>query len=60
MSDILIRRPDAMEPVTRPGIIRHRCQHPGCAKNAGWSFAKPRQTPHWLCFEHRANAERYL
>lgn len=39
MSDELIRLPDAMEPVTRPGIIHHRCEHPGCAKNAGWGFA---------------------
>lgn len=38
MSDELIRLPDAMEPVTRPGIIHHRSEHPGCAKNAGWAL----------------------
>ncbi|WP_292685903.1 hypothetical protein [Mesorhizobium sp.] len=23
-------------------------------------FARPRQTPHWFCFEHRAEGERFL
>ncbi|TIP23248.1 MAG: hypothetical protein E5X67_34195 [Mesorhizobium sp.] len=46
--------------VTRPGIQHHRCEHPDCGKNAGWGFAKPRQTPHWFCFEHRADGEGYL
>lgn len=26
----------------------------------GWGFAKPSQTPHWFCFEHRAEGERFL
>ncbi|TRC98275.1 hypothetical protein FJV76_13175 [Mesorhizobium sp. WSM4303] len=29
----------------------HCCEHDGCGKDAGWGFAKPRQTPHWFCFE---------
>jgi hypothetical protein len=32
----------------------------GCGNHAGWGFAKPRQTPHWFCFEHRSNGEAYL
>jgi hypothetical protein len=55
-----IRFPGGMEPVTRPGIQHHSCEHPGCGEIAGWGFAKPRQTPHWFCFEHREDGERYL
>ncbi|RWQ87141.1 MAG: hypothetical protein EOS85_06860 [Mesorhizobium sp.] len=55
-----IRLPGAMEPVTRPGIQHHFCGHPGCSKNAGWGFAKPRRPSHWFCLEHRAEGERYL
>ncbi|WP_287094479.1 hypothetical protein [Mesorhizobium sp.] len=57
MSDeIRLPRPE----VTGPGVQHHFCEHPGCGKHAGWGFAKPRQTPHWFCFEHRADGERFL
>lgn len=46
--------------VTAPGIQHHFCEHDGCGKDAGWGFAKPKQTPHWFCFEHRAEGERFL
>lgn len=46
--------------VTPPGIQHHVCEHSGCIKDAGWGFAKPRQAPHWFCFEHRAESERFL
>ncbi|MER8938750.1 hypothetical protein NKH82_04485 [Mesorhizobium sp. M0915] len=60
MSDELIRLPGAIEPVIRPGVQHHRCEHPDCGKDAGWGFAKPRQPSHWFCFEHRAEGEAYL
>lgn len=43
MNDELIRLPGAMEPVTRPDIQHHTCEHPDCGKDAGWGFAKPRR-----------------
>lgn len=45
---------------TRPGVQHHCCEHEGCGKDAGWGFAKPKQEPHWFCFEHRADGEHYL
>ncbi|MER8386529.1 hypothetical protein NKI19_29965 [Mesorhizobium sp. M0751] len=60
MSDELIRLPGAFEPVTRPGIQHHRCEHPDCGKDAGWGFAKPKQASHWFCFAHRAEGEAFL
>jgi hypothetical protein len=48
------------EHVTAPGIQHHFCEHGGCGKDAGWGFAKPKQAPHWFCFEHRIDGERYL
>jgi hypothetical protein len=55
-----IRLPAMAEPVTAPGIQHHFCEHPGCRKHAGWGFAKPKQAPHWFCFEHRNDGELYL
>ncbi len=60
MSDELIRLPGAMEPVTCPGIQHHWCERPGCGKDAGWGFAKPKQASHCFCFEHRGDGEKYL
>ncbi|CAN7648932.1 hypothetical protein [Mesorhizobium sp. LjNodule214] len=48
------------EHVTPPGIQHHFCEHTGCGKDAGWGFGKPKHTPHWFCFEHRTDGERYL
>lgn len=45
---------------TPPGVQHHVCEHESCAKDAGWGFAKPKQAPHWFCFEHRAEGEHYL
>ncbi|RWC27952.1 MAG: hypothetical protein EOS70_28225 [Mesorhizobium sp.] len=55
--EIRLPRP---EQGTAPGVQHHSCEHPGCGKNAGWGFAKPRQPSHWFCFEHRADGERFL
>jgi hypothetical protein len=43
----------------------HRIPHElsrvaGCGKDAGWGFAKSKQAPHWFCFEHHEDGERYL
>lgn len=54
---IRVQRP---EYATRPGVQHHIWEHEGCAKDAGWGFAQPKQAPHWLCFEHRAEGEHYL
>ncbi|RWM67872.1 MAG: hypothetical protein EOR82_26130 [Mesorhizobium sp.] len=54
----MIRHPAQLTPWS--GIQHHRCEHPGCGKNAGWGFAKPRQMSHWFCFEHRALRRRAL
>ncbi|WP_188131566.1 hypothetical protein [Mesorhizobium sp. NFR06] len=48
------------EYATPPGVQHHVCEHEGCAKDAGWGFAQPKQAPHWFCFEHRAEGEHYL
>ncbi|WP_208721702.1 hypothetical protein [Mesorhizobium sp. M1A.F.Ca.IN.022.06.1.1] len=58
MSDEIRMSPK--EYATAPGIQHHFCQHPGCGADAGWGFAKPKQEPHWFCFEHRADGERFL
>ncbi|RWG93267.1 MAG: hypothetical protein EOQ72_31075 [Mesorhizobium sp.] len=50
MSDeIRLPRPEYATPV---GVQHHICEHDGCSKDAGWGFAKPKQAPHWFCFEH--------
>ncbi|WP_287375257.1 hypothetical protein [Mesorhizobium sp.] len=48
------------EHVTAPGIQHHFGEQPGCGKDAGWGFAKPKQAPRWFCFEHRAGGELFL
>ncbi len=48
------------EHVTAPGIQHHWCERPGCGKDAGWGFAKPKQASHSFCFEHRGDGETYL
>ncbi|RUV29154.1 MAG: hypothetical protein E5X40_09095 [Mesorhizobium sp.] len=55
--EISLPRP---EHITAPGIQHHWCERPGCGKDAGWGFAKPKQAPHWFCFEHRGDGETYL
>ncbi|RWK29333.1 MAG: hypothetical protein EOR72_28735 [Mesorhizobium sp.] len=42
---------------TAPRVQHHICEHDGCAK--GWGFAKAKQAPHWFCFEHRAEGEKF-
>ena len=46
-------------PQVKPGAIGHRCEHPGCTKWAGFGFSRPRQAPHWYCFEHREDGEDF-
>ncbi|MBB3705080.1 hypothetical protein [Aminobacter aminovorans] len=41
------------------GIYEHFCEHPGCKKDGGWGFATGKQTPHWFCYEHRAEGRKY-
>ena len=41
------------------GIYEHYCEHPGCEKWGGWGYAVGRSAPHWFCYEHRAEGERY-
>lgn len=48
------------EYATLPGVQHHVCEHAGCNQDAGWGFAKPKQEPHWFCFEHRADGEKFL
>jgi len=48
------------EHVTAPGIEHHFCEREGCGKVAGFGFAKPKQAPHWFCFAHKDDGERYL
>jgi hypothetical protein len=55
-----IRLPGPSDHITAPGIQHHFCERPGCSKDAGWGFAKPKQAPHWFCFEHREDGERFL
>ncbi|MBZ9763977.1 hypothetical protein LB553_24280 [Mesorhizobium sp. CA8] len=58
MSDeIRLPRPEYATPA---GVQHHVCEHDGCSKDAGWGFAKPKQAPHWFCFEHRAEGEHFL
>ncbi|TIW03975.1 MAG: hypothetical protein E5V77_01955 [Mesorhizobium sp.] len=45
---------------TPAGVQHHLCEHAGCGKDAGWGFAKPKQAPHWFCFEHRGEGEQFL
>ncbi|TPL99609.1 hypothetical protein FJ943_14280 [Mesorhizobium sp. B2-3-10] len=62
MSDEPTRLPDGITPVPRERarVLRHMCERTGCAKRGGFGFARPRQDPHWFCFEHRDDGERYL
>lgn len=56
MSDeIRLPKPEYATPAE---VQHHFCEHEGCTKDAGWGFAKPKQAPHWFCFEHRAEGER--
>lgn len=58
MSDeIRVTKPEYATPA---GVQHHVCEHDGCGKDAGWGFAKPKQTPHWFCFEHRGEGEKFL
>ncbi|TGV61141.1 hypothetical protein EN784_01720 [bacterium M00.F.Ca.ET.141.01.1.1] len=41
-------------------VLGHLCEHEGCLMHAGFGFARLRQDPHWFCFEHRDDGERYL
>lgn len=41
------------------GIYEHYCENPGCKKWGGWGFAVGKNPPHWFCYEHRAEGERY-
>ncbi|KAA3448045.1 hypothetical protein C7I87_24210 [Mesorhizobium sp. SARCC-RB16n] len=50
----------APAPRERARVLGHLCESTGCAKHAGFGFARPRQDPHWFCFEHRGDGERYL
>jgi len=49
-------------PFLTPWAIYSRCpaacEHDGCGKDAGWGFARPKQAPHWFCFEHGAEGEK--
>ncbi|TGQ71002.1 hypothetical protein EN829_001035 [Mesorhizobium sp. M00.F.Ca.ET.186.01.1.1] len=62
MSDEPSRLADGMTPAQRErvSVLGHVCEHEGCEKHAGFGFARPRQNPHWFCFEHRVDGERYL
>lgn len=50
----------AMAPRDRARVLGHFCAHDGCAKHAGFGFARPRQRPTWFCFDHKADGEQYL
>lgn len=49
-----------LEYATPAGLQHHVCEHDGCSKDTGWGFAKPKQAPHWFCFEHRGEGEKFL
>ncbi|RUV92918.1 MAG: hypothetical protein E5X22_11265 [Mesorhizobium sp.] len=53
-------RPGETVQLRERGPLGHVCEHQGCAKDAGWGFARPRQPSHGFCFEHRGEGERYL
>ncbi|UVK48010.1 hypothetical protein BPNPMPFG_001247 [Mesorhizobium sp. AR07] len=61
MSDEPARLAEGMTavPRQRARIEDHFCEQPGCGKDAGWGFAKLKQEPHWFCFEHREDGERF-
>lgn len=59
MSDEPIRPGETIQQRQR-GPLGHACEHQGCGKDAGWGFAKPKQTSHWFCYEHRGDGEAYL
>lgn len=42
------------------GLYLHWCEHPGCEKDGGRGFAVGKQAPHWFCYEHKAEGERYI
>lgn len=62
MSDEPIKLAEGLAPATRDRakVLGHSCEHDGCGKVAGFGFARPRQEPHWFCFEHRGDGYRYL
>ncbi|RUX00520.1 MULTISPECIES: hypothetical protein [unclassified Mesorhizobium] len=62
MSDEPAKLADGMTPAPREraGALGHMCEHAGCVKHGGFGFARPRLEPHWFCFEHRDDGERYL
>ncbi|TPK61153.1 hypothetical protein FKO01_59875 [Mesorhizobium sp. B2-3-3] len=61
MSDEPIKLADGMAAARERGRIEnHVCEHPGCGKRAPFGFARPLQSSHWFCLEHRAQGDRYL
>lgn len=62
MSDEPTRLAEGMTPVSRErfAALGHHCEHAGCSRHADFGFARPRQKPHWFCFEHRADGEAYI
>ncbi|KAA3452250.1 hypothetical protein C7I87_02330 [Mesorhizobium sp. SARCC-RB16n] len=62
MSDEPTKLADGMTSVSRQRatVLGHVCERKGCIRYAGFGFARPGQEPHWFCFEHRGDGERYL
>jgi len=60
VTDEPIKLPEGFAPISRSRVIDHKCEHEGCYAWGGWGFGKPKGEPHWFCFEHRAEGERYL
>ena len=58
MSDETFRLAEDMAPAPRERakMLGHTCEHEDCGRLTGWGFARP----HWFCFEHRTNGDRYL
>ncbi|TRC98352.1 hypothetical protein FJV76_13695 [Mesorhizobium sp. WSM4303] len=62
MSDEPSRLAEGMTAVPREGrrVENHACEHPGCGKDAGFGFARPRQAFALVLFLHRGDGERFL
>ncbi|ESX10458.1 hypothetical protein X768_14285 [Mesorhizobium sp. LSJC265A00] len=62
MSDEPSRLAEGMTapPRDRRRVANHPCEHPGCDKDGGFGFARPRQPSHWFCLKHRDDGERFL
>ncbi|TPN50220.1 hypothetical protein FJ976_16085 [Mesorhizobium sp. B1-1-9] len=62
MSDEPVKLAESMTPEMRERakVMGRTCEHEGCGKVAGWGFVRPRQDPHWFCYEHRGDGDRYL